>query len=126
MWPEWCRDTDLMSQQDSGCLVVVWCHDQGFGSRQGRFCGKSKGWLRHRFEVETWPVEIGCHDLGQAAFACRDQLTPSKPVTCAGCARYMHATGRLCAQQRPLPGHCARSVRTTWVLGGRTVHLTQF
>ena len=31
-----------------------------------------------------------------------------------------------CAQQRPRPGHCALSVRATWVLGLRTVHPTQF
>ena len=31
-----------------------------------------------------------------------------------------------CAQQRPRPGHCARSVGATWFLGVRTVHTTQF
>ena len=58
-----CRDTDLMSRHGSRCLVVVWCCDQGFGSRHGQFCGRSRGWSRHRFEVATWPVEIGCRDL---------------------------------------------------------------
>ena len=47
-------------------------------------------------------------------------------ATCAGCARDMRTTGRLCAQQRPRPGHCARSVRATWFLGVRTVHTIQF
>ena len=55
-----------MSRHGSGCLVVVWCRDQGFGPRQGHFCGRSRGWLRHRFEVTTWPVEIGCRDLDWA------------------------------------------------------------
>ena len=34
-----CRDTDLMSRHGSGGLVVTWCRDQGFGSRQGRSVG---------------------------------------------------------------------------------------
>ena len=57
---------------------------------------------RHQSEVATW---------GQAAWACRDECTPSMRATCAGCARDMCATSLLCAQQRPRHGHCARSVR---------------
>ena len=34
-------------------------------------------------------------------------------ATCAGCARDRRATGRLCAQQCPRPGHYTRSVRVT-------------
>ena len=55
-----------MLRHGSGCLVVVWCRDQGFGSRQGRSCERSRGWSRHRFEVATWPVEIRCPDLDLA------------------------------------------------------------
>ena len=73
--------------------------------------------------VTTW---ILGPDLGQAAWACRDQRTPSKRATCAGCASDMRSTSLLCSQKRPLLGHWARSVRSTWVLGVRTVHTTQF
>ena len=45
---------------------------------------------------------------------------------CARPALAARATSLLCAAQRPRHGHCARSVRVTWVLGVRTVHPTQF
>ena len=63
---------------------------------------------------------------GVTAWAGRDKCTPSMRATCASCARDMHATSLLCTQQRPQHGHCAHSVRATWVLGVRTVHPTQF
>ena len=111
-----------MSRHDSGCLVVVWCRDQGFGSRQGRFYGKSRGWSRHRFEVEIWPVEIGCHDLGCGSRRWQAQQTQLRTRPSA----HARTTCLLCAQERPRPRHYARSVRATWVLGVRTVHPTQF
>ena len=40
--------------------------------------------------------------------------------------RYAGDLCTLCAQQRPRHGHCARSVRATWVLDVRIVHPTQF
>ena len=82
--------------------------------------------------------------MGQVAWACRDQCTPSMRATWALCARDMRtlcarhahsvsatcaslrAASRLCAQQRLRPGCCARSVHATWFLGVRTVHTTQF
>ena len=63
-----------MSRHGSGCLVVTWCHDQGFGSQQGRSvegveAGRDMGLksrpgllnlgLRHHFEVATWLVQFG-------------------------------------------------------------------
>ena len=69
-----CRDTDLMLRHGSGCLVVTWCRDQGFGSRHGRSVGGAEagrdmgltsrpGLLnlgsRHHFEVATWLVQFG-------------------------------------------------------------------
>ena len=51
----------------------------------------------------------------------RDLLTLSAQPELA-----VRATSRLCAQQHPRPGHYVRSVHTTWVLGVRTVHPTQF
>ena len=73
--------------------------------------------------VTTWALG---RNLGQDAWACRYQRTPSKRATYAGCARDMRTTVRPCVQQCPRPGHYARSVRATWFLGVRTVHTTQF
>ena len=85
-------------------------------------------------EAATWKR---CRDLAWGWAEGRSRLAPTtwalcaRPVhaesaTYAGCARDMRATSRLCAQQRPRPGHCARSVLATWALGVRTVHPTQF
>ena len=63
-----------MSRHGSGCLVVIWCRDQSFGSRQGRSVGGAEagrdmgltsrpGLLnlgsRPHFEVATWPRLLG-------------------------------------------------------------------
>ena len=72
--------------------------------------------------VVTWPVEIGCHDLGYGSrrgHAQQAQLRARPSV-------HARTTCLPCAQQRPRPGHLARSVRVTWVLGVRTMHPTQF
>ena len=79
------------------------CPDTNFMSRHGLAFRRS----RPGNDVATW------HGAGQG----REVAT---------CARDMRATSRLCAQQRPRPGHCARSVSSTWVLGVRTMHPTQF
>ena len=76
------------------------------------------------FEVATWDKLPG--RVATSARPTCVRLAHAELATCAGCARDMHATSLLCAQQRPQPGHCARSVRATWVLGVRTVHPTQF
>ena len=63
-----------MSRHCSGYLVVIWCHDQSFGSRQGRSVGEEEAGRdmgltsrpdllnlgsRHHFEVATWLVQFG-------------------------------------------------------------------
>ena len=54
-----------MSRHGSGCLVVTWCRDQGFGPRQGRSMGGAKAGCdmglmsRLGIDVATWPVELG-------------------------------------------------------------------
>ena len=94
----------------------------------------AEGRSRHGIDVATWLSCLGGRNLGtmsrpslgQAAWACRDQCTPSMRATCADWARDMRATNLLCAQQRPRHGHYESSVHATWVLGVRTVHPTQF
>ena len=78
-------------------------------------------------EVVTWPG-VG---QGREVATCAHDMGATRPVhaehaTCAGCERDMRATGWLCAQQRPRPGHYARSVRATWFLGVCTMHTAQF
>ena len=70
--------------------------------------------------VATWSFEVATWGrlLGHVATSARS--ASARP------ALAVHVTNRLCAHQRPRPGHCTRSVRSTWVLGVRTVHPTQF
>ena len=46
-WPEWCRDTDLMSRHGSACPMEIGVATPFFRSRPGLF------WLGRR-EVATW------------------------------------------------------------------------
>ena len=69
--------------------------------------------------VATWKR---CRDLGGLTEQGREVATCAHDLgamraTCAGCTRDVRVTSLLCAQQRPLHGHCARSVRATWVVG---------
>ena len=85
-------------------------------SRHGSGCPMEIGVATPIFEVATWAVLIGQkggRDLrprpGRYA---RDLRTLSVRPALA-----VRATSLLCAQQRPRPGHCARCVRATWVVG---------
>ena len=134
------RDIDLRSRP--GLLKLV-SRPHFYGRDLGGF-GWAEGRSRHGIDVATWLSCLGGRDmemmsrpglgLGKGR---RSQLAPTtwalgarpahaERATYAGCARDMRSTRLLCAQQCPRPEHCARSVRTTWFLGVRTVHTTQF
>ena len=84
-----------------------WCRDTNLMSRHGASFMEVATWN----DVATW-LGAGCLGVSRQVHAQH--------------ARDMRATSLLCAQQRPRHGHCARSVRATWVLSVRTVHPTQF
>ena len=107
-----------------------WCRDPIFGVATwavlvGQKGGRDMGLMSRPGlvvqEVATWER---CCDLAWGRLPWR-VATSARPA-CARPALAARATSLLCAQQLPRHGHCARSVRATWVLGVRTVHPTQF
>ena len=121
-----------------------WCRDPIFLGRDLGGFSWAEGRSRHGIDVATWLSCPGGRDLGTMSrlglgmdegersrhapttWALCARPAHAERATCASCARDMCATSLLCAQQRPRPGHCARSVRATWFLGVHTVHTTQF
>ena len=108
-----------------------------FGVAEGHWPLRS----RPRFEVATWPIEIGVTtwfvQIGRKRS--RDPVLRSREVATwprllAGLVSrpgLWVTIGQAQQEQlrtatRARPGNCACSVRVTWVLGVRTVHTTQF
>ena len=87
----------------------------GLTSRPGLVVQEVATWERCRDLAWGWTRERGRDMRPRPGHYAPDLHMLS--ATCAGCAHDMRATSLLCAKQRPQPGHCARSVRATWVVG---------
>ena len=122
-WPEWCRDTDLMSRHGYACTMETGVATPFFGRDLGGFSW-AEGRSRHWVDVATWLSCSGGRDLGtmsrpglgQAAWACHDQCTPSMRATCAGCAsdlRWLRVTCVGCGRYKLAVRAAAP---TTWAL----------